>query len=57
MKMFLLIPFKFIEQEGGGEGEGAWSWLGNSKNDITDLKSKYMLLARYWYMTIVSVEE
>ena len=45
MKMFLLIPFKFTEQEGGGEG--AWSWLGNSKNDITDLKSKYKLLARY----------
>ena len=22
MKMFLLIPFKFIEQEGGGEGKG-----------------------------------
>ena len=45
MKMFLLIPSKFIEQE--GEGEGAWSWLGNGKNDITDLKSKFKLLARY----------
>ena len=22
MKMFLLIPFKFIEQEGGGRGRG-----------------------------------
>lgn len=47
MKMFLLIPSKFIEQEGEGEGERAWSWLGNGKNDITDLKSKYKLLARY----------